>query len=322
MKTFPTRSISAQPSAFSRNVFFGVFALCTAVFCLSQNLGAEPAVSTASDAIEGAVKTGVDGDRVWIDLRSGSRHHFGTTLPRRAVRELPGKGLEIRRQAGTVRIDAPLGERGRFKFVADPEYRQALTDRGLLSGTTSVEQLFELAMIDVTLDFIDDLAALGYREDLRRLVEMRIHEVSATYVRELQGVGLSGLPSQRLVEMRIHGVEADDVAEWRRLGLGELPPQRLVEMAIHGVTPDYVSSLRELGVDGLTAGRLVEMRIHGVDASFVRDMIGLGYDNVPVHRWAEMRIHGVDGDFVRKLAKRGETGLSVGQLIERRIHGG
>ena len=81
-------------------------------------------------------------------------------------------------------------------------------------------------MIDVTLDFIDGLADLGYREGLERLIEMRIHDAGPRYVRDLQEVGLTDLPARRLVEMRIHGVSADDVRAWQRLELGELSPQR------------------------------------------------------------------------------------------------
>lgn len=314
-------------STIYRYAFLGVFTLCAAALCLGPNLADPnpadpvPADRTELEPLEGQASTRADGNRVWVDLRLGDRHRFGTTLPRRAVRETPDGGLVISREAGQVMIYAALGDSGRFVFTPDREFQEALAQRNLLPATGQAEALFEVAMIDVTLDFIDDLAALGYDENLQRLIEMRIHDAGPAYVRDLRAAGMKDLPARRLVEMRIHGVRADDVRAWQRLGLGELPASRLVEMRIHGVTPDYVEELQGLGVEGLTASRLVEMRIHGVTPEFIRDMRSLGYEDVPVHRWTEMRIHGVDGNYVRRLAKKGETGLSVGQLIERRIHG-
>ena len=311
----------ATPKAAVRMAFLGAFALGAAFFCLGPNLAeSTPAATMELEPIDGQASTRADGNRIYVDLRLGDHHRFGSTLPRRAVRETDD-GLVIYRAAGTVAIYARLGDSGRFVFTPDHVFHEELAQRGLLPATDQAEAMFELAMVDVTLDFIDGLAELGYRENLHRLIEMRVHDADPRYVRDLQDVGLADLSAHRLVEMRIHGVRADDVRAWQRLELGDLSPQRLVEMAIHGVTPEYVESLHGLGLEDLSARRLVEMRIHGVDPDFVRDMTDLGYTDVPVHRWVEMRIHGVDGDYVRRLAEKGETGLSVRELIERRIHG-
>ena len=47
-----------------------------------------------------------------------------------------------------------------------------------------------------------------------------------------------------VVQMRIHGVTAEFVKELRALGYNDLDVDDLVKMRIHGVTPQFIRELR------------------------------------------------------------------------------
>jgi hypothetical protein len=53
---------------------------------------------------------------------------------------------------------------------------------------------------------VREVVELGYPDlPLSTLVQMRIHDVSPRFIRDLQGRGYADLSAERLVSMRIHG---------------------------------------------------------------------------------------------------------------------
>ena len=55
--------------------------------------------------------------------------------------------------------------------------------------------------------------------------------------------------------MRIHGVSAQFVRELNDLGYKNLPIEDLVRMRIHGVTPDYIKQMRDAGYPNVKVDR-------------------------------------------------------------------
>ncbi|MEM1181585.1 MAG: hypothetical protein AAGM22_24795 [Acidobacteriota bacterium] len=309
--------------------------------------------AAAAGDLEGRFDAELHGDRLWLRLQMGRSLNFGSSWPARSFRDLGQGRAELRREAGVFRFQnlrpsAEGKQSGVFSFRPDPAYVEALAKRGF--SDVGSRKLLELACLDLTLGFIDDLAELGYRESLERLVEMRIHGVDGRYIRELANAGYRELPSkklvemrihgvdgayvreigdagfrdlsaQKLVEMRIHGVDGPFLAALKGAGYGEVPMRRILEMRIHGVEPTWIDQLAALGYRELTAQKLVEMRIHGVSPTWIRELQELGYgsDVVSARQLVEMRIHGVDPGWIRSL---GKPTMSPRELIERRIHGG
>lgn len=189
----------------------------------------------------------------------------------------------LRRDAGTISFDGSFrdGEgAGHFTFTPNESYLGTLRSMHIAldddseRGRTEGEELYRLAMFDVSLDFIRQMRDLGYNVGVRDLVRFRIHGVNPEMVREL-----------------------------RTLGLDHLSAEELVRFRIHGVTPEFVHEIASLGYRDVPGESLVRMRIHGVTPEFIRDVEGAGYKNVPVEKLIQMRIHGIDGAYLKAMSK-------------------
>ena len=256
----------------------------------------------------------------------------------RATTMTPVK-FELRREAGTVSFEGTFKHgdgAGQFEFTPNRNYPAAIRALGLEFETkrhgrnkSEEEELFTLAIHDVSTAYIKAMRAEGFNETLDKYVEMRIFNITTEYIREMRSM-FGELTSKKLVNAKIHGVTPESVremraagwnltldeymnarihgatpefaAEMKKLGYGDLPVKKLVEFRIHGVSAKFINELRELGYKDLTARQLVDMRIHGVTPEFIRELAQAGYKNVPVDKMVKMRIHGIDGKFLSKMS--------------------
>jgi hypothetical protein len=218
----------------------------------------------------------------------------------------------LRRDAGTISFDGSFrdGEgAGHFTFTPNDSYLATLRSMNVrLDDTedrdrTEGEELYRLAMFDVSLDFIRQMHDLGYDAGVHDLVRFRIHGVSPDMVRELRTLGLDHVPAEDLVRMRIHGATPEFIREMANSGYRNLTVETLVRFRIHGVTPEFVREIASLGYRDVAGEELVRMRIHGVTPEFIRQVEDAGYKNVPVEKLIQMKIHGVDGAFLKSMNK-------------------
>ena len=270
--------------------------LCALLLCGS--------VASAAD-IRGAWTALVKGDRVHLNVvrdhsnwgRSMPRAEFGLSDSQMSSAGETPVHFAFTRDAGTIDFNGTFqsGEGvGRFTFTPSRSYAETLRSLNVPADSHfDDEDLFSLAMHDVSIAFIHDMQSLGYRQSLDEYIAFRIHGVTTDFVRELRSLGYDKLSADDLVTFRIHGVSSEFVRGMRDLGVKDLSADQLVAMRIHGVTIDYVRELRELGYSGLSSDDLVAMRIHGVTTRFIRDFADAGYHNIPVDKLVEMRIHGI-----------------------------
>ena len=229
----------------------------------------------------------------------------------------------LNRDAGVIDFNGTFesGEGvGRFAFTPSASYAATLRSLNVSSGPLDDEDLFRLAMHDVSTNFIRDMQTLGYREDLDSYIRFRIHGVSTDFVRDLKSLGYDKLSAEDLVRFRIHGVSPQFIREMKDLGF-ETTAEDLVRFRIHGVTSEFVKGMRDLDVKDLSSESVVRMRIHGVTTDFVRDLRDLGYKSLSTDDLVRMRIHGVSTSLIRELANAGYHGIPVDRLVEMRIHG-
>jgi hypothetical protein len=216
----------------------------------------------------------------------------------------------MRRDAGTIAFDGSFrdGEgAGHFTFTPSESYLGTLRSMNVRldddSSRTEGEELFRLAMFDVSIDFIRSMRNLGYDVSLRDLVRFRIHGVSPEMVTELRSLGLDHVSAEDLVRMRIHGATPSFIRGMADSGYRNLSVDNLIRFRIHGVSPEFVRDLASLGYRNVSGEDLVRMRIHGVSPEYIREVENAGYKNVPVDKLIQMRIHGIDAAYLKGVSR-------------------
>lgn len=234
---------------------------------------------------------------------------------------------------------------GTFTFVPNPQYSAELQRLGYTG--VDPDKVFDMLMMDVslefargiraefasattddlvkmrihgvTLDYIREVHQAGYRDlSVQDFVDMRIHGVSTEFIRDLKAAGYN-ITARQLIELRIHGVSSDYLRELKNYGLHP-DASGLVQMRIHGVSPEYLKGLQDGGYGNLSVDQIVQLRIHGVSMDFVKDAKTLGY-RFTASELVELRIHGVDGNYLRKLQTAGMKNLNAEQIARLKIHG-
>jgi beta-lactamase regulating signal transducer with metallopeptidase domain len=271
------------------------------------------------------------GDQVRLQLSHSDRHGNWSSSFSPPADQLVGFGggpearFELRRDAGTFAFTGRFESAGDgvegagfFTFRPNPAF---VRDMAGLGYQVSQDRLLELAIHDVSLSFVREIQDLGYRDiALDRLVEFRIHRVTPAFVRELAALGYRSLPAERLTEFRIHGVTPDFVRALGAEGYRDIPAGRVVELRIHRVTPELVRELDAQGYRNLPVERLVEFRIHGVTPEYLRELAAAGYQALDPAKLVEFRIHRVTPEYLRELAAAGYSRVSPNELVEMRIH--
>jgi hypothetical protein len=228
--------------------------------------------------------------------------------------------FDLARDAGTIAFSGTFNEglgHGEFQFTANPEYLSGMKAMGY---TDVDEKAFELTAIDVSRAFAKEIRDLGYKTDLKELIEARIFNVGREQVEGLKAVGLTNLPMKTLVEYQIFHVTPDYIRQMRA-SFPKIEMEQLVAMRIHKATPEFAQEMAKLGYSNLSADQLINFRIHGVTPEFIREVGELGLKNLSADQLVEFRIFGVGRDQIDDLAKEGYTNLPPQTLVSFKIHG-
>ena len=231
--------------------------------------------------------------------------------------------FEMRREAGTIAFEGAFrnGEgAGTFAFDPNEEFPKALARLGVELGKKHDpdDELFTLALFDVSSAFIQSMQAIGYDEPLEKYIAFRIFAVDPAYVRDMASVGFDHLSADKIVETRIHGATPDYLREMRRSGQ-DLPLDKYIESRIFQVTPEFAAEMKRAGYPDLDRDVLVQFRIHGVTTEFIQELKQLGYTGVPAQKLVEMRIHGVTPDYIRRVQAAGYKHVPIDKMVQMRI---
>ena len=269
-----------------------------------------------------------------ISLHLGPHEQDGTRMKLSEFSGLEGSQIhspsrvnvqfELRREAGTIAFDGMFHDghgAGEFTFTANRDFTRQLHGMGLQFSTkksSEEDALFELAIFDVSTDFIHSMQAIGYDVPLEMYEQFRIFDVNPDYVRDMDKVGFDHLPAEKLVETRIHGATPDYIRQMRASG-DDLTLDQYVESRIFQVTPEFAAEMAKDGYPGLKRDVLVQFRIQGVTTEFIREIGNLGYTHVPAEKLVEMRIHGVTPQFIKRVAAAGYRDVPIDKLVQMRI---
>lgn len=228
-----------------------------------------------------------------------------------------------KRQAGTVAFDGVFRNGrggGQMLFTPNRQYLDDIKALGIEIDTgTDDEELFTLAMVDVSTAYIRSMQAEGFRVSLEKYMTMAIFRVTPEYIREMRALVGRDVSADKLVELKIHKVTPEYIREMRA-SRPELSLHDLVQGRIFKVTPEFAAEIARAGYPNLSHHDLVQFRIHKVTPEYIRELATLGYTNLPAARLVEMRIHRVTPEYIRQLADAGYRNVPVRKLIEMRIH--
>lgn len=300
-------------------------------------------LATSAHAFEGAwtaSRDKEDADRIYVQMTRGRTNNMGTTMPLRAFTGLSDAALgaavptavrfELRREAGDTAFEGTFkGGKGagQFTFVPRPEFLDGVRALGIDTGKSKHgraqdqdEQLFGLAMCDVTLAYIKSMIAEGYRVGLDDYLSMRIFDVTPEYIHEMRDLGFEKVSHDELVASRIHGVTPSYVREMRKAGW-DLSLDDYQASRIHGATPAFAEQMRRLGYGDLSHDDLLAFRIHGVTGEFIRELRDLGYADLSADDLIAARIHGITPEYIRQVEEAGYTRVPFDKLISLRQSG-
>ncbi|HEX6084636.1 MAG TPA: hypothetical protein VF266_08935 [Thermoanaerobaculia bacterium] len=303
-------------------------------------------LATSAFALDGAWTASIDEKRpghVYLNLTQGRNHNMGTTFLLSSFSGLTESQMhaatttpvnfEMRREAGTVSFEGTFRNgkgAGQFTFAQDRSYIDKIRALGLefeldkpsrrhKRDRTDEEDLFSLALHDVSTSFIKSMIAEGYRVSLEKYLTMRIFNITPEYIREMRSLGFKDIDAEELVATKIHKVTPQFVRDMRAAGW-DLSLEELQSSAIHGATPAFAEEMRKLGYGNLSHDDLVSFRIHRVTPEFIEELRKLGYDKVKADDLVSMRIHRVTPEFIRELAAAGYENVPPRKLVEMRIH--
>src|SRR5205085_6626755 len=106
--------------------------------------------------------------------------------------------------------------------------------------------MYELALFDVSTEYIRSMQQIGYSLDLDGYEQFRIFRIDPEYVRDMASVGFDRLPAPKLVETKIHGATPEYIRRMRATGQ-DLSLDGYVESRIFQVTPEFQADMARAG---------------------------------------------------------------------------
>ena len=232
--------------------------------------------------------------------------------------------FELRREPGTVTFEGTFqGGRGEgdFTFTPSRDYVRRLRSVGVRFESAQgdeARELLELALFDVSIDFIRSMRAIGYDVSLEKYLAFRIFDVDPGYVRDMSSVGFDHLSADRLIETRIHGATPEYIRQRRSAG-EDLALDEYIESRIFQITPAFAEEMSQAGYPDLDRDMLLQFRIQGVTPDFIQSLRDVGYSNLPAEQLVQMRIFGVTPEYIRRVNRNRSGQMPVDKMIEMRI---
>jgi hypothetical protein len=271
-----------------------------------------------------------DAGRVHLQMQRTMKHsNMGTEYKLSDLRGLEQSALtganvpvkfDLVRDAGTINFTGEFNKglgHGEFTFEVNQQY---VTDMKAIGYPDVDDKAWELTVLDVSRSYAKEIRDLGFKTDLKELIEARIFNVGRTQVEGLKAVGITDLSMKKLVEYQIFKVTPEYVKQMRT-AFPNIDLDQMVAMRIHNATPEFAQEMAKLGYSNLSAQDLINFRIHGVTPEFIHEMAGLGFKNLSAEQLVQFKIFGVGPEQIQDLAKEGYTGLSPETLVNFKIHG-
>ena len=197
--------------------------------------------------------------------------------------------------AGTLVFEGTLTlgiGRGTFRFEPDPAFVGRLAALGY--DPPREDDLFGLAIREISLDYAGEVKRLEPRATVRDLVRIRDHGVGLDEIRDVVAVGYTGLTARDVVDFHDHGVQPSFVSALKRFGYPSLAADDVILLHDHGVDERYLAGLAAAGMGALDPDEVIRLHDHGVESRYIARVRDAGFTQLTVDQIVELHDHGVD----------------------------
>ncbi len=182
--------------------------------------------------------------------------------------------FSIVRDAGTIAGKGTLARGaggGTFTLTPNASFEAALHGRGydVASG-----DFLGLAMIDVTVAYVDEIASAGYPHlELGELIAFRALGIDGAYVRDLRTTFAPAvLDEGELTSLRALRVTRDFVRSLRDAGVAITRPDEAVRLRALGIDRDYVRRVEAHGIVHPSIDQLVKLKALNIVIAQAREL--------------------------------------------------
>lgn len=201
--------------------------------------------------------------------------------------------FSIRREAGTFDFTGTLsddGGSGQFTFTPSAAFVNGLGSRHL--HPESIRDIMAAASVDLTLEYIDSIAAAGY----------------------------PNLGFDKTIAFRAVGATPGSIAELRSV-FGTLSSEDVVSTSALHVTRAYVDELHTMGVDHVTPERAVTFKALDIDKAYIAELARMGYSHMDPQDIVSFKAMHIDAAYLQHLRAHGLKNLTAQQVIEMKATG-
>jgi beta-lactamase regulating signal transducer with metallopeptidase domain len=169
-------------------------------------------------------------------------------------------------------------------------------------------------------DYITQMQAAGYHEDIDHYMAMKIQGITPEYARDMAQVGFGKPSASELTALKIHGVTPAYLSELKAAGLKPENFQEVISYRIFRITPEYIAGMKAAGFPDLPAKKLVELRTQDITPEFARTA-KQQFPDITTAQLVKLRIFHIDDAFITKAKSLGLTPLTIDKLVQLRNSG-
>lgn len=135
--------------------------------------------------------------------------------------------------------------------------------------------------------YIDSMKAAGLGNvSVDELIAMKVHGITAAYVRSIQAEGLK-IGADALIAMKVHGITSEYIHQMKELAL-KIDADNLIGMRVQGVTPEYVKALQAAGLK-FDVDDVIGAKVQGVTPQFIEKARGHGFKDLTLEKLIELK---------------------------------
>jgi hypothetical protein len=270
------------------------------------------------------------------------KSHNNTTFLLSDFKNLPREGsgnFTVTRDAGTIEFTGKFeGNQGmgRYKFVADKSYDEAMRREGI---EVDDENQFVFFMVNVNKDYVQMLKKQGYKNiDKDELIPLAALKVDEAFINSFRTKGFKDVPLDQLIPLKAVGVTSEYIDEIRNAGYTDVSLEQLVTLRAQNISGKYIADMRSVtnkmnkeskknndnSDNEKEEGRLNDLaHMHNIvaykalkiDSEYINSFKSVGYDNLQEDQLIAMKAMGISADFIRSLKADGFGELAVHDII-------